>query len=144
MLGMAFAMPWPKENKAMGAWLACAGMVGLIVVYLCFARFTELLNDYAMYWHPFVLIAPALCAGLGWLFGRLPSCVGRVFAWLGKASFEIFLFNVWAEVLGKKFGLVNTPAQWLMLSVATIVLGLAYHWLIGKIVRKWLTRRSEA
>ena len=137
VLGMAFAMPCEekKDGRLVPA-LALGGAAGLAAVYLCFARFPELLNDYAMYWHPFVLIAPAMCAGLGWLFGRLPASVGRVFAAVGKASFEIFLFNVWAEVLGKRFGLVKTPAGWAVLSICTIALGLGYHWMIGKIVRK--------
>lgn len=142
VLGMAFAMPWKKDGKWFVPVLALGGMAGLALVYLCFARFPELLNDYAMYWHPFVAVAPALCAGLGWLFVRVPAIISRAFALLGKASFEIFLFNVWAEVLGKKFGLAKTPLQWVLLSLCTIVLGIGYHWMIGKIVRKVVDKKA--
>lgn len=141
VLGMAFAMPCDKKCGWIPGALALGGFAGLAVLYLCFARFPELLNDYAMYWHPFVLVAPAMCAGLGWLFHRLPSVANRGFAVFGRASFEIFLFNVWAEVLGKKFGFAQTPVQWTVLSALTIVLGIGYHWLIGKIVRKVVDNR---
>lgn len=136
VLGMAFARPCQKEHKWLPSALAAGALAGFAALYACFARFPELLNDYAMYWHPFALIAPALCAGLGWLFARTPGIVSRVFAVLGRASFEIFLFNVWLEVLGKKYGLAKTPAEWLLWSLGTVVLGLGYHWLIGKNVRK--------
>ena len=85
------------EEGTSGAYaLALAGgACGLAVLYGCFARFPETLDFYGMYWHPFVLIAPALCAGLGWLFsraGRASAALAPLRA-LGRASFEIFLFN---------------------------------------------------
>lgn len=141
VLGMMFAMPSEKKCRWLPGVMAVGGILGLVIVYTCFARFPVLLGDYAMYWHPFVLIAPAMCAGLGWLFGRLPAWLERVFEALGKASFEIFLFNAWAEILGKSAGIAKTPAQWAMLSAATIVLGLAYHWIVGKIIRKVVDNR---
>lgn len=138
IIGMLLAIPLSREInvRKMAAFLAAAAVMGLGVLYVCFARFPELLNDYAMYWHPFVLIAPGLCAGLGWLFSKCHSSVGRPFAVLGKASFEIFLFNAWIERLGKYFGLAKTPVQWLFWSAASIAAGLAYHAIVSKIVKK--------
>lgn len=137
-LGMVFARP--REDKKgdglLPAALMAAFVAGMAVLYLCHSRYTELLNDYAMYWHPFVLITPALCVGLGWLFERLPGCVRTFFNVLGKASFEIFLFNAWLELLGKKYGLCKTPMQWMLWTVAGVMAGLVYHWMIGKIIRK--------
>ena len=135
-LGMMFALPCEKELKGLGAALWAAFVLGMAVLYGCYAYFPELLYDYAMHWHPFVLIAPAMCVGIAWLFARLPVCIKSLFAVLGRASFEIFLFNVWLEILAKKYGLAKTPMQWALWSVATVLLGLGYHWLIGKIVRK--------
>ena len=140
VLGMLFAMPSEKKCRWLPGVLAVGGILGLIAVYTCHARFPELLGEYAMYWHPFVLIAPAMCVGLGWLFGRLPVWLVRVFETLGKASFEIYLFNAWGEILGKA-GMAKTPVQWALLSAVTIVLGLAYHWLVGKIIRKVVDNR---
>jgi len=141
VLGMLFAMPSEEKARWLPGALAGGAFIGLAVLYVCFARFPELLNDYAMYWHPFVLIAPAMCVGLGWLFGRLPGSMERIFETFGRASFEIFLFNVWGELLGKKFGLAQTPVQWALLSAATIVLGLVYHWIVGKFVQKVVDNR---
>lgn len=143
IIGMLVAIPSDKEISArkIAAILSVAALMGLAVLYVCFARFPEMLNDYAMYWHPFVLIAPGLCAGLGWLFSKCPSGVGRTFAVLGSASFEIFLFNAWIERLGKYFGLANTPIQWLLWSVASIAAGLVYHVIVSKIVKKVVDKR---
>ena len=77
------------------------------MLFYCYAQKPHWLLNYAMYWHPFVLIAPAMCAGLGWAFSR----AGRLtlpLELLGKASFEIFLFNVWFELLGKRYGLMDS------------------------------------
>ena len=92
-----------------------------------------------MYWHPFVLIAPALCAGLGWLFsraGRGSAALAPLRA-LGRASFEIFLFNAWVEVLGKRFGLAQGPVSWLLWSLGSVLAGLAYHAVV-----EWCVKRA--
>lgn len=138
VLGMLFAAPQTEKfsGRKIAAGLAVACAVGLAVLYVCLNCFSELLIAYAMYWHPFVLIAPALCAGLGWLFARLPRMAAKPFAMLGEASFEIFLFNVWIEVLGKHFGLADQPAEWLLWSVISITAGWLYHWLTGKVMKR--------
>lgn len=129
-LGMVFAAPQAKVDSSpkLVAGLAGAFAAGLAVLQLCLNRRPEWLIPYAMYWHPFVLITPGLCVGLSWLFAKLPKAVGKPFALLGKASFEIFLFNVWIELLGVRFGLATTPLEWLVWSLVSIVAGCAYHW----------------
>lgn len=155
VLGMAAAVPARKGGaggrcaRTGGAYaLALAGgACGLAALYGCFARFPETLDFYGMYWHPFVLIAPALCAGLGWLFSR----AGRGLAAfaplraLGRASFEIFLFNAWVEVLGKRFGLAQGPVSWLLWSLGSVLAGLAYHAVVERCVKRAArgARRSE-
>lgn len=134
-LGMVFARPAAREPKArsMAALLGASALTGLTALYLCLARFSDqTLCDYGLYWHPFILIAPALCAGLGWLFARCPAAISGSFALLGRASFEIFLFNVWLELAGKRYGLCETPAQWAAWSLAAMVAGVAYHALVQK------------
>lgn len=129
VLGMLFA--WPGGNglgdRTAGA-LAAAGLAGFAALFACLSRFSDrMLCDYALYWHPFVLIAPAMCAGLGWAFAHVPRAARALFAALGRASFEIFLFNAWVELAGKRFGLCQTTAQWALWSLASIAAGLAYH-----------------
>ena len=153
VLGMAAAVPAREEGaggrcaRTGGAYALAGGACGLAVLYGCFARFPETLDFYGMYWHPFVLIAPALCAGLGWLFsraGRASAALAPLRA-LGRASFEIFLFNAWVEVLGKRFGLAQGPVSWLLWSLGSVLAGLAYHAVVERCMKRAArgARRSE-
>ena len=139
VLGMAAAVPVREEGTSGAYALALAGgACGLAVLYGCFARFPETLDFYGMYWHPFVLIAPALCAGLGWLFsraGRASAALAPLRA-LGRASFEIFLFNAWVEVLGKRFGLAQGPVSWLLWRRGCVLAGLAYHAVVERCMKR--------
>ena len=139
VLGMAAAVPVREEGTSGAYALALAGgACGLAVLYGCFARFPETLDFYGMYWHPFVLIAPALCAGLGRLFsrpGRASAALPPLRA-LGRASFEIFLFNAWVEVLGKRFGLAQGPVSWLLWSLGSVLAGLAYHAVVERCMKR--------
>jgi len=112
--------------------VTAGSVLALAVLYRCLDQYKELLVTYAMYWHPFVLIAPVLCIGLGWLFSHVPVIVLKPLNILGRASFEIFLFNAWVETLGVGFGVFSGPVEWLLWSGAGIVVGLGYHMLISK------------
>ncbi len=149
LLGMAAAMPAAEKPQSRvlltGTGLA-AFAAGIAALQLCFARFPQALNDYGMYWHPFVLVAPALCAGLGWFFFKTQR-FGKAFLplrVLGKASFEIFLFNAWIEVLGKRFGLMQTPFAWALWSVGSILAGCLYHWVVAACIKRVAARRHPA
>lgn len=131
-LGMVFAKPVERQKTNPVLWLTVGCLLGLAALYICFTRYVELLNDYAMYWHPFVLIAPALCTGLGFAFSHLPKRALVPLSALGRASFEIFLFNAWVEVLGKKFDLINGRKEWLLWSLGGIAAGLLYHLVVQK------------
>ncbi len=139
LLGMLVARPVRGGMSAAARRLAGAVSfaVGLVLLFFCFDRMPETLNTYGMYWHPFVLIVPPLCAGTGWCLRKLGG-EGRFFAplrALGRASFEIFLFDVWIEVLGKQFGLADSPLKWAWWSLASIAAGLLYHWGVGRVLK---------
>lgn len=139
ILGMAFAMEWKLPARKGLLWLAGAAALtgGIALVLVCHDRFPELLNTYAMYWHPFVFITPPLCVFLAFALQKARKAE-KVFAplrWLGRASFEVYLFNIWAVELGKKWGFTGAWA-WFGWSVAAIAVGLAYHWLIGRCLDK--------
>ncbi len=111
--------------------LFAAAVIAFAVLYRCLNQYQELLVTYAMYWHPFVIITPALCIALSWMFTHVSSAILKPLKILGEASFEIFLFNAWVEVLGVKFGVITTAAQWAVWSLGCIAAGIAYHYLIG-------------
>ena len=130
-LGMFFALPAidSRTNKLFVPLAWFSFVVGMLLLWFCFTFLPEALNVYGMYWHPFILIAPAMCAGLGALFHKLQK-TAALFAPLraiGNASFEIFLFNAWIEVLGKHFHLAKTPLEWLLWSIGSVVVGCLYH-----------------
>ena len=128
-LGMALG-GCKSEKPGRGVLLAGSVVMltgGVAVLLKCFRSYPELLMDYAMYWHPFFLIAPALCVLLGQFFDVCPKVLIRPLALLGEASFEIFLFNVWVELLGKRYGLCQTTGDWLMWSIASVLCGILYH-----------------
>lgn len=116
--------------------LAGGALAAGVVLYQCLDHYRELLATYAMYWHPFVLIAPALCIGFSWLFSRIIASVLKPLRYLGEASFEIFLFNVWVELLGAVTGWITTPMHWLLWSAASIAAGCAYHAAVSAVLRK--------
>ncbi|MCI5957539.1 MAG: acyltransferase family protein [Clostridiales bacterium] len=130
-LGMAAALPAFEDRKqkrfAPLVWLGF--LLGMLLLLLSFTFFPEALNTYGMYWHPFLLIAPAICAGFCAFFHKVQKAAA-LFAPLrviGNASFEIFLFNAWIEVLGKRFHLAQTPLEWLLWSIGSIAVGCLYH-----------------
>lgn len=148
IVGMWFAMPAKKEHKRHTVSIVsfAALVLGIAVLMLCFGRYPELLNDYGMYWHPFAVITPALCILLGKAFHRMEG-IKRIFAplrFLGKASFEIFLFNVWLEVLCKQFEWASDAGSWVLWSAISIVVGCLYHYVVSKIMQVGAAKRIDA
>lgn len=141
ILGMIFARGWDEGEKErwLFAVLVLAAMTGFLLLFFCLKRFPDKLISYGLYWHPFVLITPGLCAALGWLTSKAPAFLKCFMKLLGEASFEIFLFNVWIELLGKKFALADGPLSWAVWSVISIVAGVLYHLTI-----QWTCPRIKA
>jgi len=137
VLGMAFGL-WQgtAERKSLPVWMTASFAAGLALVLFCIHRKPWLLIDYGMYWYPFVLITPPLCMGLAFAFSKLES-IRDFFAplrWVGQSSFEIYLINVWIYELSKQYTV--SAGMWALLCAANLLLGIGYHWLIGKTVGK--------
>lgn len=141
-IGMGFAIDPPQpENKALKGLaygLSLAG--GLALLWLGNVKYPSLLSDEGLYWYPYALLTAPLCAGLGFCFRKL-NRLSRFLAplrYLGRASFEIFLFNVWAEYWVKKVLRLNDPAACLGWALGSVAAGCLYHELI-----QWLKRRKR-
>ena len=141
LLGMAFAMDWnisKRKGLVRGTyWITFA--VGLCAVLLCMMRYRELLNDYGMYWYPFVLITPALCVGVAWLLNKAQRWAKVIvpLKWIGQSSFEIYLINIWLVELAKKYA-IEDAGWWALLCIGNVALGIGYHRLIA-----WVTPRLQ-
>ncbi len=131
--GMAFGQWQGGEKKeSLRAGLTLAFAAGLALVLYCLHRQPWTLIDYGMYWYPFLLITPPLCMGLAFVF-RKAEKMSRVFAplrWVGQSSFEIYLINVWIYELSKRYTV--SAGMWALLCAANLLLGIGYHWLIGR------------
>ncbi len=137
ILGMAYAMDWrPQVGPAVKRGLyALAFVLGLAALFACFARYPELLNDYAMYWHPFVLMTPGLCVGLAFLLHKADRARG-LFAplrFFGRASFEIYLVNIWVVEVATRRG-VKDVGPWLLMGLGCLLAGGLYHLLVNAAV----------
>ena len=152
VLGMGLAMEEqgrvknPLRGAARPAFLALCFALGLGALLLVEEKKPELLEAGGMYWYPFFLMIPPLCLGLGRLF-RLGGEKNAAFAplrTLGDASFEIFLFNVWIEVLLKKVWCWQPCWGYLWMGLLSIPLGLGWHWLVSRVTRKRGERKEQA
>lgn len=137
ILGMTFGL-WQGGKRR--AWhapaLALSLLAGIFIVEYCVHRQTSLLIDYGMYWYPFMLITPPLCMALAFLFAKTDK-LSRAFAplrWVGQSSFEIYLINVWIYELSKRYTV--SAWMWALLCIANLLLGVGYHLLITRFMRK--------
>jgi hypothetical protein len=131
VLGMGLAATAPRQRRPKTAALLCAAcfLMGAALLWLGFARRPEWLIRYGLYWYPAFLLIPGLCAGLGYVMDRLAAAGLRfpVLTALGKASFEIFLFNGWFELYLKYVQKSTEPLTYLLWMLLSIALGLAWH-----------------
>lgn len=131
LLGMGLAGIKPRLEKPKTAAILCLGsfLAGAGLLWFGFAHRPDWLIRYGLYWYPGFLLVPGLCAGLGWAMDRLSAAGLRftVLRLLGKASFEIFLFNCWFELYLKYVQKSTEPLTYLLWMLLSVALGLAWH-----------------
>jgi peptidoglycan/LPS O-acetylase OafA/YrhL len=147
LIGMAFGMDWPVSEKKVavrGAYIA-AFAVGLTMLMLFTFKYTAFLNNFGMYWYPFALITPPLCVFIAWMLNKAEKS-RTLFAPLrvvGRASFEIYLVNIWTVELAKLAG-VDGVGLWIALCVGDLLLGIGYHMLITRVVQALKLKHAYA
>ena len=139
VLGMAAAVPVREEGTSGAYALALAGgACGLAVLYGCFAALSR--NPRFLRHVLAPLRADRACAvrgaGLAVFQGGAGFGGARAASCAGPGSFEIFLFNAWVEVLGKRFGLAQGPVSWLLWSLGSVLAGLAYHAVVERCMKR--------
>ncbi len=140
LIGMGMAMPCKIKNKPTKsiAFGAASFLIGTAILAAVSKLHPEYLNDIGMYWYPFILITPPLCLGLAWMFGKLDKAK-RFFAplrFIGKASFEIFLFNSWAEITAEPLGFTENNIKRLIFALLSIAVGSAYHIVVREVMKR--------
>ncbi len=147
LLGIAFGMDWPvskKRGAVRGAYIA-AFAVGLTALLLFKLKYTAFLNDFGMYWYPFALITPPLCVFIAWLLNKTEKA-RALFAplrVLGRASFEIYLLNIWTVELAKLAG-ADGAGLWIALCAGDLLLGVGYHMLVTRAVQLLKPERVDS
>lgn len=140
VLGMGLAATRPaRQDRKTAALLCLAGfLAGAALLWFGFTKKPDWLLRYGLYWYPGLLLVPGLCAGLGFLLDgpkengfRMPLLTA-----LGKASFEIFLFNGWFELYLKRVLNNNTPLYHLLFMLLSILLGLVWHMAAERLLRR--------
>ncbi len=142
LLGMGLmAIPTKESDRRVITGLLWLGfLIGAGMLYLAFTRYAHLLIRWGLYWYPALLMIPGLAAGLGWAMDKLAKkgVRWRVLDALGKASFEIFLFNGWFELYCKQVLKATEPLTYLLWMLLSIGLGLLWHGLVG-----WMSQRLK-
>ncbi len=140
LLGMGLAGITPQQEKPKAAAILCllGVLAGAALLWLGFARRPDWLTHYGLYWYPGFLLVPGLCAVLGWVMEKLSATGLRmtVLTLLGKASFEIFLFNCWFELYLKYVLHASQPLLYLLWALLSILLGLLWHTAVEKLARR--------
>ncbi|MCR5092574.1 MAG: acyltransferase [Lachnospiraceae bacterium] len=92
-LGMCFGRLGIEERpftKITGAVSLIICFIGMVILYLVDNYAYALLTDLSIGWTVFVLIAPGICFAASFL----PDTIGRVFAFFGRLSLELFLMHL--------------------------------------------------
>lgn len=148
VLGMGFAMPRNvTERPKLTLLLNMLGFAaGATVLWLCMNRYTELLMDYGMYWYPGLLMIPPICAAFGFLFRKIANAKWLIapIRLLGRASFEIFLFNTWFELYCKEVACYTEPRDYLLWMLFSLAAGVIAHVCINWLMTGFAKRHTSA
>lgn len=123
------------------AWLYVAMAVGFCILFYVTYWQTDGLILYGMYWFPFVLIVPGLSMLLSQLMELMSKYRGikqlaKGIAYLGEASFEIYLVHITLfDFVLKPIG-VNGNVNWILAAVVAIAAGIFYKKLMTYVMKK--------
>lgn len=148
-LGMYFGARYAEGKTPTGKQLLVWSVVGvmamaLVPYYFLYRRDT--LWYYGMYWILFFFSTPACMFGttklLHWqqrfLLGR---GLNRLWRFLGNCSFEIFLCHLSFYELCLRIGVKGWP-KWIVIAFTGICIGVAYHYALDFIQKKWRLREK--
>lgn len=140
-IGMVFAK---YENtpvtKRFVAYLLLSCSIGAIILLLSFLYFPALLWSYGLFWYPFIFIAPCLCIVISLVIEYIEGRNSLYFIFkpflnvisaMGSASFEIFLFHIFAFELIRlaidKYSLAHVEILTVATAFVSVVAAVFFH-----------------
>jgi exopolysaccharide production protein ExoZ len=150
-MGIALAL---REGVRLPRWLGWGCVIAGLAAYVWVGRYGLGDMPRVVYWGlPSALIIAGLAGMARPAEDRPPNAVTRFFAFLGDASYSIYLVHPFMLTAPRlvMFGLsgddVSPPAQpWLYAALqfaAAVIAGVALHLLFERPVTRWLRARSE-
>ena len=123
------------RRAAIGLFIATT--VGVIALVSCSKMFPpSFLNDFGLWWYPFILIAPGLCLGLSWILSRAPSSIDRALSTVGALSFEIYLVHILLARIIQDRALALDDSGWLGFFAASMVGSIGLKFLVTTLERR--------
>lgn len=111
-------------------------LIGMGILLSCYYSLQkETMWGFGLWWYPFLLIAPGMCFLLCLLFEGIEQIKGvkrllKPLRLIGKASFEIYLIHLATFEIVPQYIWVTLNKRWLVLVIASILVGIAYHLLV--------------
>ncbi|MBR1579931.1 MAG: acyltransferase [Selenomonadaceae bacterium] len=123
------------RRAAIGLFIAT--VVGVIALVSCSKIFPpSFINDFGLWWYPFILIAPGLCLGLSWILSRAPSLIDRALSTVGALSFEIYLVHILLTWIIQDRALALDDVGWLGFFAASMVGSIGLKFLVTTLERR--------
>lgn len=143
LIDMIFACLGSKKinDKTLTVFSVICLLVGIGITFLTQRYFKSGLKTYGLDWYPFIIIAPSASIVSGKIFSafekfRIGRTLNKAFSFIGKNSFEIYLFHMTvfpiATTILKK---ISNP-MWVGLAIFGIAGGFIYNYAVTYITKK--------
>ena len=118
--------------------LFSATTVGVIALFSCSKIFPPgFLNDFGLWWYPFILITPGLCFGMSWTLSKMPSTINKMLSTVGGLSFEIYLVHLLLMRIIEHKSIAIDGVEWLAWLAVVAIGSVGLKFLVTTLVRRF-------